>query len=114
QTAVSAELGDDLDVVAKTDDGDAILRAGRFQKITRRFANELDSFFHASGNVEQQHQIERLGCGNDFRDLALYAVFVNCEIGFLHAANRAAIAIGHAGVEPQKLWRRDANKVSWR
>src|ERR1041385_6944171 len=96
---ISAEVRNDLDVVAKANDGNTILWAGRLQKIARCLADKINVFLDAAGNVQQQDEIEWLTCRRDLFYFALDAVFINGKVGFLHAANSAPIAIRDAGVE---------------
>src|SRR5260370_23616839 len=99
------KAGDNLNVVAKTDDRDSILRAGRAQKIARRFANEIDPLFDTAGNVKQQDEIKRLSGRRNVGDLALVAVFVNAEVRAAQSADCPPVAIDDAGVDAHQLWR---------
>src|SRR5918912_3058904 len=58
--AVCRKIRDDLNVIAEADNTDAVLGAGGSEKIARGLADEIDVVFDAAGNVQQEHQIERL------------------------------------------------------
>ncbi len=98
----------------KADDRDAILWTGSIQKIARRFADEVDPLFHAARYIQQQHQIERFSRRGDVDDLPLTAVLVNRKIGVAHSRNRAAIAIGDAGVDAHQLRSNGSNHLAGR
>src|SRR5688500_20063208 len=93
------EIGHDLDIVARADDRNAVLRTGGAQNISRRFTNEVHSFFNAAGNVQKQHEIEWLVRRRYVCHAPLDAIFPNCKVRLTHAANCASVAIEDAGIE---------------
>src|SRR6267142_2289380 len=81
------------------------------QEVARRLADEIDSLLNASGNVEKQHEIERLVGGYNFGHFSFDAIFIDGEIRFLHAANCSSVAICDAGIEAQQLRRQRTHKL---
>src|SRR5256714_5412285 len=90
---VGREVGDELHVVAETDDGDAILRAGGVEEVERGLAYEVNPFFDAAGNVEQEYEVERRVRRRNFAHATLDAVFRYGEIFFRESADGPTVAV---------------------
>src|SRR5688500_18446100 len=69
QAPVRREIRDYLNIVAEADDRDPILRTGGVQKVARSFTNEIDPFFDAAGNIQQEDEVEGLSRRRDVYDL---------------------------------------------
>src|SRR4029079_3787548 len=57
---VCREIRNHLNVIAKTDDRNLVLRTGGAKEVASRLANKVHSLLDTSGNIEQQHQIKWL------------------------------------------------------
>src|SRR6185369_2967475 len=114
QLTIAAEVRNHLNVVAKTDNRDLVLRAGGAQEVASSLANEVHSLLDAARYVEQQHEVERLIRRSNVSHTAFDAVFPNRKVRLAHAADRAPVTIRNTRIESHQLRRHRSNNPAGR